>query len=116
MPTYEYRCKDCGRHLEAQQAFTDDPLTECPECGGTLKKKFGSVGIAFKGSGFYKNDARQTSSSSASSTESSSGGASTTDSGSTSTSSDSASKSTSSDSAGSTSGSDSTSSSGSSAA
>ena len=73
MPTYEYRCKDCGRHLEAQQAFTDDPLTECPECGGTLKKKFGSVGIAFKGSGFYKNDARQTSSSSSSSASSSVG-------------------------------------------
>jgi putative FmdB family regulatory protein len=96
MPTYEYRCKDCGRHLEAQQAFTDDPLTECPECGGTLKKKFGSVGIAFKGSGFYKNDARQTSSSSSgasstgSSTESSSGGAST-DSAAASTSSDSSS-------------------------
>ena len=38
MPTYEYRCKDCGEHLEVQQAFTDDPLTECPNCGGTLKK------------------------------------------------------------------------------
>ena len=63
MPTYEYRCKDCGDHLEVQQAFTDDPLTECPACGGTLKKKFGSVGIAFKGSGFYKNDARGSSSS-----------------------------------------------------
>jgi putative FmdB family regulatory protein len=62
MPTYEYRCKDCGDHLEVQQAFTDDPLTECPACGGALKKKFGSVGIAFKGSGFYKNDARGSSS------------------------------------------------------
>ena len=58
MPTYEYRCKDCGHELEAQQAFTDDPLTECPSCGGALKKKFGSVGISFKGSGFYKNDSR----------------------------------------------------------
>ena len=58
MPTYEYRCKDCGNELEAYQAFSDDPLTECPSCGGTLKKKFGSVGIAFKGSGFYKNDSR----------------------------------------------------------
>lgn len=63
MPTYEYRCKDCGHELEAQQAFTDDPLTECPSCGGALKKKFGSVGISFKGSGFYKNDSRGSSSS-----------------------------------------------------
>ena len=65
MPTYEYRCKDCGHELEAQQAFSDDPLTECPSCGGALKKKFGSVGISFKGSGFYKNDSRSSSSSTA---------------------------------------------------
>ncbi|HEY6533678.1 MAG TPA: FmdB family zinc ribbon protein [Acidimicrobiales bacterium] len=58
MPTYEYRCKDCGQDLEVQQAFTDDPLTECPSCRGALKKKFGSVGISFKGAGFYKNDSR----------------------------------------------------------
>ena len=63
MPTYEYRCKNCGNDLEVQQAFTDDPLTECPSCGGSLKKKFGSVGISFKGSGFYKNDSRGGSSS-----------------------------------------------------
>ena len=66
MPTYEYRCKDCGHELEVQQAFTDDPLTECPSCSGALKKKFGSVGISFKGSGFYKNDSRGSSSSSTS--------------------------------------------------
>lgn len=72
MPTYEYRCKDCGHELEAQQAFTDDPLTECPSCGGALKKKFGSVGISFKGSGFYKNDSRGSSSSSSSGSSSSS--------------------------------------------
>ncbi|HBU01698.1 MAG: FmdB family transcriptional regulator [Actinobacteria bacterium] len=76
MPTYDYRCKDCGHEFEAQQAFTDDALTECPSCGGALKKKFGSVGIAFKGSGFYKNDARGSSSSST--TTASSGSASTT--------------------------------------
>ena len=70
MPTYEYRCKDCGHELEAQQAFSDDPLTECPSCGGALKKKFGSVGISFKGSGFYKNDSRGSSSSSSSSSTS----------------------------------------------
>jgi len=68
MPTYEYRCKDCGHELEAQQAFSDDPLTECPSCGGALKKKFGSVGISFKGSGFYKNDSRGGSSTSSTST------------------------------------------------
>lgn len=58
MPTYEYQCKDCDADLEVVQAFTDDALTECPSCGGSLKKRFGSVGISFKGSGFYKNDSR----------------------------------------------------------
>lgn len=76
MPTYEYRCKDCGHELEAQQAFSDDPLTECPECSGTLRKRFGSVGISFKGSGFYKNDSRGSSSSSSSSSSASSSSAS----------------------------------------
>ena len=71
MPTYDYRCTDCGHEFEAQQAFTDDPLTECPECRGTVKKRFNSVGISFKGSGFYKNDSRGSSSSSSSSTSSS---------------------------------------------
>jgi putative FmdB family regulatory protein len=67
MPTYEYRCKDCGHELDAVQAFTDDPLTECPACGGQqLKKRFGSVGISFKGSGFYKNDSRTKTTSSSS--------------------------------------------------
>ena len=61
MPTYEYRCKDCRHELEAQQSFSDDPLTECPSCGGPLKKKFSSVGISFKGSGFYKTDSRTSS-------------------------------------------------------
>ena len=73
MPLYDYQCKDCGHEFEAQQAFTDDALTECPSCGGALKKKFGSVGIAFKGSGFYKNDARGSSSTSASSSTSTTG-------------------------------------------
>ncbi len=66
MPTYEYRCRECGDQLEAVQAFTDAPLTECPNCGGALRKVFGSVGIAFKGSGFYRNDSRSGSSSSSS--------------------------------------------------
>ena len=58
MPTYEYRCKDCGTELEVVQSFTDDALTTCEACGGDLRKLFGSVGISFKGSGFYKNDSR----------------------------------------------------------
>ena len=61
MPTYEYRCTDCGEHLEVVQRFTDDPLTECPACGGSLRKVFGSIGITFKGSGFYKTDSRSSS-------------------------------------------------------
>jgi putative FmdB family regulatory protein len=58
MPTYEYRCKSCGEHLEVVQSFTDDPLTDCPACGGDLRKVFSTIGIAFKGSGFYKTDSR----------------------------------------------------------
>jgi len=58
LPTYEYACTACGHKLDAVQKFTDDPLTECPECGGTLRKVYGAVGIAFKGSGFYKTDSR----------------------------------------------------------
>jgi len=58
VPTYEYACKQCGKHLEVVQKFTDDALTECPSCAGTLRKVFGSIGISFKGSGFYKNDSR----------------------------------------------------------
>lgn len=58
MPTYEYACKNCGEHLEVVQSFKDDPLTTCPQCEGELRKVFGSIGIAFKGSGFYKTDSR----------------------------------------------------------
>ena len=58
MPTYEYACKSCGEHLEVVQSFRDDALTTCPSCGGALRKVFGSIGISFKGSGFYKTDSR----------------------------------------------------------
>jgi putative FmdB family regulatory protein len=58
MPTYEYACKSCGEHLEVVQSFKDAPLTECPACGGPLRKVFGSIGIVFKGSGFYRTDSR----------------------------------------------------------
>ncbi|MGW4823817.1 FmdB family zinc ribbon protein [Streptomyces sp. NPDC004227] len=64
MPTYQYQCTECGKGLEAVQKFTDDALTECPGCGGRLKKVFSAVGIVFKGSGFYRNDSRGSSSSS----------------------------------------------------
>src|SRR2546421_4704386 len=64
MPTYEYACKSCGQHLEVVQSFKDDSLTTCAVCGGPLRKVFGSIGIAFKGSGFYRNDSRPAASSS----------------------------------------------------
>lgn len=65
MPTYQYQCTECGEGLEAVQKFTDDALTVCPSCEGRLKKVFSAVGIVFKGSGFYRNDSRGASSSSA---------------------------------------------------
>jgi putative FmdB family regulatory protein len=58
MPTYSYRCTDCGTAFDIQQAFTDDSLTECPNCGGALRKLFNSVGVTFNGSGFYRTDSR----------------------------------------------------------
>ncbi|TWG25885.1 FmdB family zinc ribbon protein [Actinoplanes teichomyceticus] len=58
MPTYQYACTECGEQLEAVQSFSDPALTECPNCQGKLRKVFNSVGIVFKGSGFYRNDSR----------------------------------------------------------
>lgn len=59
MPTYEYRCKSCGEHLEVVQSFTDDALTKCPSCKKKqLRKVFSAPGVTFKGSGFYKTDSR----------------------------------------------------------
>lgn len=58
MPTYQYRCADCGRELEVVQRFTDASLTECPSCTGDLRKVFNAVGVVFKGSGFYATDNR----------------------------------------------------------
>ncbi len=58
MPTYAYACKDCSHAFEIVQSFTDGSLTSCPECQGTLRKKFNSVGVVFKGSGFYRTDSR----------------------------------------------------------
>ena len=73
MPTYEYACRSCGQHLEVVQSFKDDALTECPHCGGALRKVFGSIGITFKGSGFYKTDSRTSSAKKGASTTESKG-------------------------------------------
>ena len=58
MPTYQYACTECGHAFEQFQSFSDDALTECPECHGRLRKVFNAVGVVFKGSGFYRNDSR----------------------------------------------------------
>ncbi|GAA4851090.1 FmdB family zinc ribbon protein [Saccharopolyspora rosea] len=71
MPTYQYACTECDHRFEAVQSFSEDSLTECPECTGRLRKLFNAVGIVFKGSGFYRTDSR--SSGSSSSTTSNSG-------------------------------------------
>jgi len=64
VPTYQYQCTECGEALEVQQTFTEDALTVCPDCNGLLRKVFSAVGVVFKGSGFYRNDSRSTTSSS----------------------------------------------------
>ena len=58
MPTYSYACTECDNRFDAVQAFTEDALTTCPQCSGRLRKLFNSVGVVFKGSGFYRNDSR----------------------------------------------------------
>jgi len=67
MPVYEYKCKACGYRFEAEQSISEDPLTECPKCGGEIFRLIGSVGVQFKGGGFYINDSKGSSSSSSSS-------------------------------------------------
>ncbi len=62
MPTYAYACTACGHQFDAVQSFSDDALTVCPECGGALRKQYGSIGVTFNGSGFYRTDSRGTSS------------------------------------------------------
>lgn len=74
MPTYAYRCRDCGHELEVHQGFSDAALTECPVCGGTLRKQYGTVGVTFNGSGFYRTDSRAAESSGGKSGGESSGG------------------------------------------
>jgi putative FmdB family regulatory protein len=84
VPTYQYQCTECGENLEVVQKFTDDALTICPNCQGSLRKIYSAVGIVFKGSGFYRTDSRSapSSSSSSGSTAKSSGSAGTSDKGS----------------------------------
>ena len=77
MPTYAYRCRDCGHAFDAVQSFTDDALTQCPECDGVLRKQYGSVGVSFKGSGFYRTDSRSAGSASSSTSAGGSGTSST---------------------------------------
>ena len=64
MPTYSYACTECDNRFDAVQAFSDDALTTCEKCSGRLRKLFGSVGVVFKGSGFYRNDSRESTKSS----------------------------------------------------
>jgi putative FmdB family regulatory protein len=63
VPTYQYACTECDHFFEQFQSFSDDALTVCPECSGKLRKVFNAVGVVFKGSGFYRNDSRSTTSS-----------------------------------------------------
>ena len=101
MPTYQYRCTDCGHSFDEFQSFTDDALSVCPVCGGRLRKLFNAVGVVFKGSGFYRNDSRTTTGDKTPSTSTSASGDSSSSSSSTSSGSDSGASSGSSGSSGS---------------
>ncbi|HUH71321.1 MAG TPA: FmdB family zinc ribbon protein [Mycobacterium sp.] len=72
MPTYSYECTECGNRFDIVQTFTDDPLTTCKQCSGRLRKLFNSVGVVFKGSGFYRTDSRESAKKSTSATNGSS--------------------------------------------
>jgi len=114
VPTYSYACTECDNKFDMVQAFSDDALTECPQCDGRLRKLFGKVGVVFKGSGFYRTDSREaakTSSNGSAKSSESSGSSSSSDSSSSSGSTGKKSDSTKSDSSSSSSSSDSSSSS-----
>jgi putative FmdB family regulatory protein len=72
VPTYQYACTNPeGKHeFEVVQSFSDAPVSECPECGAPVRKVYGSVGVVFKGSGFYRTDSRKSSSASESASSS----------------------------------------------
>ncbi|WIJ44898.1 FmdB family zinc ribbon protein [Curtobacterium citreum] len=74
MPTYSYRCTACDNAFDVKQSFSDAALTECPMCGGVLRKVFSPVGVTFNGGGFYRTDSRSTPSSGGSSSGGSSSG------------------------------------------
>lgn len=84
MPTYSYRCRDCDVAFDIHQAFDEDTLTVCPNCNGGLRKLFNTVGVVFKGSGFYRTDSRNAESGSKSGSKSTTGSTSSAASGSTS--------------------------------
>ncbi|MDE0547086.1 FmdB family zinc ribbon protein [Microbacterium sp. C7(2022)] len=75
MPTYAYACKSCGHRFDAVQSFSDPTLRECPECAGELRKEYGSIGVTFNGSGFYRTDSRASGSSGTSASDSGSSSA-----------------------------------------
>ena len=72
MPTYGYRCTECGNEYDVWQRMSDEPVAECPVCKGRGKRLIFPAGIVFKGAGFYKTDSRSSSSSSSSSSSTSS--------------------------------------------
>jgi putative FmdB family regulatory protein len=74
VPTYSYACTECDNRFDVVQAFTDDSLTTCDKCSGRLRKLFNSVGVVFKGSGFYRTDSRESTKSSSNGSASSSSG------------------------------------------
>ncbi|WP_082984015.1 FmdB family zinc ribbon protein [Mycobacterium sp. 1165178.9] len=74
MPTYSYQCTECDDRFDIVQAFTDDALTTCERCSGRLRKRFNSVGVVFKGSGFYRTDSRESGKKPSSSSNGSSSG------------------------------------------
>jgi putative FmdB family regulatory protein len=76
VPTYSYACTECSNRFDVVQAFTDDALTTCEKCSGRLRKLFNSVGVVFKGSGFYRTDSRESAKSSTNGSAKSSGEAS----------------------------------------
>jgi putative FmdB family regulatory protein len=82
VPTYSYQCTACADRFDVVQAFTDDALTTCEKCSGRLRKLFNSVGVVFKGSGFYRTDSRESANKSNGSSNGSSSGESTSSSGS----------------------------------
>uniref|UniRef100_A0A942SW52 Putative regulatory protein FmdB zinc ribbon domain-containing protein n=1 Tax=Neobacillus citreus TaxID=2833578 RepID=A0A942SW52_9BACI len=73
MPTYSYRCTECDNAFDVKQSFSDAALTECPVCGGALRKVFSPVGVTFNGGGFYRTDSRAKPASESSSSGSGSG-------------------------------------------